>query len=74
MNDDGDGEITNKKCAGDKKERGYDDIIDYAYSGVKYHPRMSLRERAAQFAPFAALTGFDEAIKRAEREYENETR
>lgn len=74
MNDDGDEKITNKKCEGDKKERGYDDIIDYAYSGVKYHPRMSLRERAAQFAPFAALTGFSEAIKRAEREYENETR
>ena len=27
------------------------------------HPRMSLRDRAAQFAPFAALTGFDDSIE-----------
>jgi hypothetical protein len=29
----------------------------------KRHPQMSMWNRAAQFAPFAALTGYDEAIK-----------
>lgn len=43
----------------------YDDIIDIDYENVKSkrHPRMSKLARAAQFAPFAALTGHEEAIK-----------
>ncbi len=31
------------------------------------HPRMGLRERAAQFAPFAALSGYDEMIREETR-------
>ena len=42
----------------------YSDIINLEHpepDPVK-HPRMSMRDRAAQFAPFAALTGFDDSI------------
>ena len=32
------------------------------------HPRMSVYNRAAQFAPFAALTGFEESIKNCSKD------
>jgi hypothetical protein len=41
----------------------YDDIINLPHYEPKHHPRMSMWNRAAQFAPFAALTGFNAAIK-----------
>ena len=40
----------------------YDDIINLPHHRSTTHPHMSLMDRAAQFAPFAALTGHDEAI------------
>ena len=40
----------------------YDDIIHLEHPASRKHPRMSLQERAAQFAPFAALRGYDEVI------------
>lgn len=40
----------------------YDDIIHLTHHISKRHPQMSLYNRAAQFAPFAALSGHDEAI------------
>ena len=40
----------------------YDDIIDLPYPTSQNHPRMSLYDRAAQFSPFAALTGHHAAI------------
>ena len=40
----------------------YDDIIDLPHPTSKRHPRMPMADRAAQFAPFAALTGFDGVI------------
>ena len=40
----------------------YDDIIHLPHRVSKRHPQMSLYNRAAQFAPFAALTGYEEAI------------
>ena len=46
------------------------DIINMDYSevtGRSRHPRMSMIARAAQFAPFAALTGFDESISESIR-------
>lgn len=45
----------------------YDDIIDRRYEGSTTHKRMSLENRAAQFAPFAALTGHDAAINETAR-------
>ncbi len=41
----------------------YDDIINLPHYEPKHHPRMSMWNRAAQFAPFAALTGYDAAIQ-----------
>ena len=40
----------------------YDDIIHLPHHVSQNHPQMPLRERAAQFAPFAALTGYEEAV------------
>lgn len=40
----------------------YSDIIHLPHHVSPRHPRMSMSARAAQFAPFAALTGFDAAI------------
>ena len=45
----------------------YDDIINLPHPEPQKHPRMSLENRAAQFSPFAALTGHNEAIKETER-------
>ena len=42
----------------------YDDIINLPHHTSKRHPHMTMEQRAAQFAPFAALTGHDEAIRR----------
>lgn len=40
----------------------YDDIIALLHPEPRTHPRMSLHDRAAQFSPFAALTGHSAAI------------
>lgn len=53
-------------------EHRYDDIIDLPHHTSKKHPRMPLLDRAAQFAPFAALTGHDAAIKETARLTEDE--
>lgn len=45
-----------------KTTHRYDDIIDLPHHQSRTRPRMSRMNRAAQFAPFAALTGFDAAI------------
>ena len=41
----------------------YDDIINLQHHVSKRHPQMSMWNRAAQFAPFAALTGYEDAIQ-----------
>ena len=40
----------------------YDDIINLPHHVSMNHRRMSLLDRAAQFAPFAALSGYEEAV------------
>ena len=42
--------------------RDYSDIIDHPHHVSRTHPQMSMHDRAAQFSPFAALTGFDAAV------------
>ena len=42
----------------------YSDIIDLEHPTSRRHPRMAAEMRAAQFAPFAALTGYEEAIEK----------
>ena len=43
-------------------EQVYADIFDHPRHVSKRHPPMSLYDRAAQFAPFAALTGYEDMI------------
>ena len=45
----------------------YDDIINLPHHVSATRPRMSAIDRAAQFAPFAALTGHEEAVKESAR-------
>ena len=40
----------------------YDDIINLEHFEPKNHKRMSTYQRAAQFSPFAALTGYDDLV------------
>ena len=50
-----------------KDSHRYDDIIELPHHQSKERPHMSLYDRAAQFAPFAALTGHEEAIEETAR-------
>ena len=50
----------------DARER-YGDIIDLEHPVSQKRPRMLRKNRAAQFAPFAALTGYDDLIRESER-------
>ena len=50
----------------------YGDIIDLPHFEPGNHKRMSLYKRAAQFAPFAALTGYGDAVKEVARYTEKE--
>lgn len=45
----------------------YEDIINLPHYEPIYHPRMSIDKRAGQFAPFAALVGYDEEIEETAR-------
>lgn len=45
----------------------YEDIVDLPRPVSERHPPMPMLDRAAQFAPFAALTGYDEVIRETAR-------
>ena len=45
----------------------YDDIINLPHYISKKHPQMSMEERAAQFALFAALVGYEDAVEETAR-------
>lgn len=45
----------------------YDDILHLPHHVSGVHPQMSLQNRAAQFSPFAALTGYEEQAREAAR-------
>lgn len=45
----------------------YEDIINLPHHVSSTRPQMSMIDRAAQFSPFAALTGYDAAIKETGR-------
>lgn len=45
----------------------YEDIINLPHHVSKKHPQMSMLARAAQFSPFAALTGYDAAVEETAR-------
>ena len=45
----------------------YDDIINLPHHVSPTHQRMSMHDRASQFAPFAALVGYDDAVAETAR-------
>lgn len=50
-----------------KECHDYDDIIGLPHHRSTVHPPMARKDRAAQFAPFAALTGHEGAVKETAR-------
>ena len=48
-------------------QQKYGDILNLPHHVSETHPPMPIADRAAQFAPFAALTGYKEAIEETER-------
>ena len=46
----------------------YEDIIHLPHHVSQTSPQMPMEDRAAQFSPFAALTGYDAAIKETARQ------
>ena len=51
-----------------KYDHSYDDIINLPHHVSKKHPPMSLYARSSQFASFAALTGYEDAVRETARE------
>ena len=51
-------------------EHRYDDLLELPHPISKNHRPMARQDRAAQFAPFAALTGYEESIQNAARKPE----
>ena len=49
------------------QDRKYDEITALPHHISKKRPQMPMSDRAAQFSPFAALTGYDDAIKETGR-------
>lgn len=52
----------------------YEDIINLPHHVSAKHPKMSMYNRAAQFSPFAALTGYEKAIEEARKKQEEAVR
>lgn len=48
-------------------QHDYDDIIDLPHHVSSRHPQMPMTDRAAQFSPFAALTGYGDAVREKAR-------
>lgn len=57
----------NGKSMNEKNVHQYDDIMHLPHHTSSKHKRMSNQDRAAQFSPFAALNGYDAAIKETSR-------
>jgi len=53
-------------------EKQYEELLDRQHPTSLNHPRMSIRDRAAQFSPFQALTGYGEAVEESARMTEEE--
>lgn len=54
-----------------RKTQQYEDMIHLPHHVSKKHPQMSSEARAAQFAPFAALKGYEDVIQRTVNLHEN---
>lgn len=58
------------KLVDTKANNKYEDIINLPHHVSTKHSQMSIEQRAAQFAPFAALVGFEERVKIVSEEVE----
>ena len=56
-----------KKEPEEKGRWPYEDIVNLPHHVSKVHPQMEPAKRAAQFAPFAALTGYGDMVTEAAR-------
>jgi hypothetical protein len=61
-----------KRVEGNEKTTSYDDILYLPHPTSKVHKRMPIEDRAAQFAPFSALTGHGKAIRDVIRKNQQE--
>lgn len=52
------------------RDQRYEDMLYLPHPTSKKHPRMSPEDRAAQFSPFSALTGYEETIQETARRTE----
>lgn len=62
--------VTASELSGQEREavrERYGALVDEQWTGVRRHPHQPLRLRAAQFLPFAALSGFEEEIDETAR-------
>lgn len=57
-----------------KTTNKYEDIIHLQHPPSANHPQMPIEDRAAQFSPFAALTGHEDAIRETQRRMEERFR
>lgn len=63
--------VRSEAIAHDLQEtRAYDDIINLPHHQSRKHPHMSRHQRAAQFMPFAALTGYNQVIEQTAKNAE----
>ena len=60
------------ELSGSEENGNYDDIINLSRPLSRKHPKMSLHDRAAQFAPFAALTGYEGRLTKTRRTVSDE--
>lgn len=56
-----------KKKAGERTAEDYADMLYLSRPVSRRHPPMSMEERAAQFSPFAALSGYEDAVRETAR-------
>ena len=52
------------------RDGSYDDILNAPRWNPRHHARMPMEDRAAQFAPFAALVGFEDVIGEVKARHE----
>ncbi|MCR4842907.1 MAG: hypothetical protein K5840_06575 [Eubacterium sp.] len=55
-----------------EKEFPYEDIVNLPHHTSPVHAKMSMANRAAQFAPFKALTGYEKVLEEARHRYDEE--
>ncbi len=59
--------MKNDNSGREQDPRRYDDLLNLEHPVSRKHPRMSMLNRAAQFSPFAALTGYETQIRNAQK-------